>query len=504
LKNLVIISTLLWLLNYKEFIDIFAQNESFFTALYEIFSYYIIILFSSSLFSFNKVTNILFLNLLLVLSLISVYFINTMGIYVDGDMLNNVFSTNSSEAFELLDIYFYIYILISALVVYFLNIKLIINSHLRLKEYSIFMFSLLIVAFIVYKSNREVLDRFINVDTPKIVPTFIFPAISDYYILKSKEEKINKKNISSEYTLTNDSNDSIILFILGESTRGDRFALNGYVKNTTPKLSQEKNLVSINNVSSCDTSTLNSIPCLMTRVTHDNYNGDIKESSFVQIYKDFGYKTYWISRNSDQKRVDTFCQEADTCRYNYNLNYDDELLPDFQKIIDQKHKALVVLHVLGSHIDYDKRVPEEDRIFKPLCSGNPVNCDAESLNNSYDNTIYYTDIFIAKIIEMLKDKDACIVFTSDHGESLGESSMGLISRYGHSTPYAVAPKEQTDVPLILWFSDKYLKKNKKINLKNMKNLKNISHDNIFDTLLGCGGISKRKRDNVENLNICDK
>jgi len=501
LKNILIITTLLWLLNYKFFLSLFTTVSSSYAVLYEIIVYFIILLFLLTLFSWNKIANAIFINILLVISVIGLYFINSMGIVIDGNMLNNVLSTDSSEAFELLDINFYIYVFVCFVLLYLLNIKVIFKQNsLPLKKYLTYIFAILIVFFGFYKIDRVVFDDFMTDDTPNVAPLFMIPAITDYIIMQKRSVDINKKNISSEYQLNSDSNDTIVVFVLGESARGDRFGINGYYKDTTPNFTNNENLVSFKNASSCDTSTLNSIPCLLTRDTHDEYDNIIRENSFVEIYKDLGYETYWFSRNSDQKRIKNFCQEAAVCKYEHDLDYDGELLPQLNEILKNQNNKLIVLHTLGSHIDYNERVPQKYQIFKPLCNLGVSSCEKEKLDNSYDNTIYYTNIFLTKIMDMLKDKKACIIYTSDHGESLGEKSLGIVKRFGHSTPYNIAPKEQTTVPFILWFSDKYLQ-SKKLNLKKMRKLEGISHDNVFDTVLGCGHISKIKG---KTLNICDK
>ena len=38
-----------------------------------------------------------------------------------------------------------------------------------------------------------------------------------------------------------------------------------------------------------------------------------------------------------------------------------------------------------------------------------------------------------------------MIYVSDHGESLGEHGL-----YLHGVPYAIAPKEQTSVPMVWW------------------------------------------------------
>jgi lipid A ethanolaminephosphotransferase len=87
------------------------------------------------------------------------------------------------------------------------------------------------------------------------------------------------------------------------------------------------------------------------------------------------------------------------------------------------------------------------------------NCSHTELINAYDNTIVYTDYILHQIIEdlkELKEYNSAMIFVSDHGESLGEKNL-----YMHGLPKSIAPKEQYDIPFIVWVSDdsKQLKPN---------------------------------------------
>jgi KDO II ethanolaminephosphotransferase len=233
----------------------------------------------------------------------------------------------------------------------------------------------------------------------------------------------------------------------------------------------------------------------MTRVVQKEYDITIKETSFVEVFKDLGYETYWFSKHSPQKRVHTFCEEASLCEYVAETPYDADLLNRLAFLEESNKNTLVVLHTLGSHLDYNERVPDSFKHYQPLCKGNVSGCAKEELSNSYDNTILYTDAFIANVIEKLKDKNACLIYTSDHGESLGEGE--ILQRYGHATPYAIAPEAQKNVPFLLWFSKKYLQSHQEIDIDRVRKNREVSHDNVFDTIIDCGGIShkdeKRKK-----------
>mgnify|MGYP003810893441 FL=1 len=111
---------------------------------------------------------------------------------------------------------------------------------------------------------------------------------------------------------------------------------------------------------------------------------------------------------------------------------------------------LIILHTSTSHgPTYNKRYPPQFEVFKPVCeSVELANCSHEELINAYDNTIVYTDYLLSKIIETLKelsDYKKTMLFVSDHGESLGEKNL-----YMHGLPMSVAPKEQYEIPFIIW------------------------------------------------------
>lgn len=72
--------------------------------------------------------------------------------------------------------------------------------------------------------------------------------------------------------------------------------------------------------------------------------------------------------------------------------------------------------------------------------------------------------------------ETVMLYVSDHGESLGEKGL-----YLHGMPYSMAPKEQIQIPAIMWFGDSY-----HVNRKTMQERVSLelSHDNIFHTALG--------------------
>ncbi|MGO2347102.1 MAG: sulfatase-like hydrolase/transferase, partial [Providencia sp.] len=136
--------------------------------------------------------------------------------------------------------------------------------------------------------------------------------------------------------------------------------------------------------------------------------------------------------------------------------------------------------------------------FMPECIDNAAKCSKEQLINSYDNSILYTDTVISDLIARLKDKNAIVFYTSDHGESIDENK-GL-----HGTPRNIAPIEQFRVPLIVWMSDTYIANNKNLydNLKLNSQSRTFFHHEIFDSLLGCLGYTSSDGGINNKNNLC--
>lgn len=145
-----------------------------------------------------------------------------------------------------------------------------------------------------------------------------------------------------------------------------------------------------------------------------------------------------------------------------------------------------MLHTMGSRgPTYYNRYPDEFKKFTPTCDTADIqNCSQESIVNTYNNTILYTDYIVSLAIDILKkftQYESALIYVSDHGESLGENNI-----YLHGLPYNIAPVKQTQVPMLVWMS-KTMQKLDFINydcLKKKAKNGTFSHDNLFSSILG--------------------
>ena len=138
-----------------------------------------------------------------------------------------------------------------------------------------------------------------------------------------------------------------------------------------------------------------------------------------------------------------------------------------------------------------------------MCNSNAIQgCSATELRNSYDNSIVYTDHVLSQLIKTLQQQShyqTGFWYVSDHGESTGEHGL-----YLHGAPYAMAPTQQTHVPMLMWFSNDW-QQQQASQLACLKAQKNsaLSHDHLFPTLLSLLDIKTRVIDPKNDmLNQC--
>jgi lipid A ethanolaminephosphotransferase len=147
---------------------------------------------------------------------------------------------------------------------------------------------------------------------------------------------------------------------------------------------------------------------------------------------------------------------------------------------------VVVLHLMGSHGPaYFKRSRDPFKPFQPECKSIVLSdCSTQEIVNAYDNSLVYTDHVLSTLIEWLKERSAQsptgLLYVSDHGESLGENSL-----YLHGMPYAIAPRVQTHVPMITWWSARFqeVRGIRQACLKQDLD-RPLSHDHLFHSVLG--------------------
>ncbi len=433
------------------------------------------------------------------------YFMGTYNVVIDDGMIQNIVQTNVGESADLLSVSLFMRLLffgaLPALYVYRVPIRyrswrkelkaklLGVGISLALIGFLLFAFSQFYASF--FREHKP-LRYYTN-------PTYWIYSIGHYLAKNTASGPVTVRAIGTDAKVAPEPADEadlkeLVVLVVGEAARADRFSLNGYPRATNPMLEKEGGLVNFTNMSSCGTSTAVSVPCMFSlfgKEEYDEEKGRFTENILDVLVHTGSVEVLWRDNNSDSKGValrvpfedfrtpakNPVCDEE--CR-------DEGMLAGLDDYI-ARHRdkdMLIVLHMMGNHGPaYYKRYPKSFEVFTPVCETNQLEeCTPESIGNAYDNAIRYTDYFLAKVIAFLKpyskSYETAMFYISDHGESLGESGL-----YLHGLPYFMAPETQTHVASMVWFDGAIAEDVDRDALRGYRT-RAFTQDNLFHSLLG--------------------
>lgn len=276
-----------------------------------------------------------------------------------------------------------------------------------------------------------------------------------------------------------DKDGNLFVLVIGESQSASHIQAYGYQKATTPKLVErlkEPNHLLFNNVFSSWPQTVQALSYALTNANQYNQVEVSDAYSLIEIARAVGFDTYWLSNQRKYGMYETpITVISSTANHEIWTNgsakmegvfFDEELVNRLPKV-DPNKNTLIIIHLMGSHQKYEKRVPKEFRQFT----------GADEVVASYDNSILYTDYVVDEIYNKAKKNPAfkALVYFSDHGEE--PHVVG-----GHD-PVNVT-YQMLKVPLFVYLSDSYRKNHLNLfeSLKSHEH-KYFSNDLIFDLMV---------------------
>ncbi len=492
---LVLLYNISFFNNVTNVYTVTAANIPFLVSVVIMLGSFIALLFSlvSSRYTIKPVLIAVFLT-----ASLASYFMDSYNVIIDSTMIQNAMMTDTAELADLVNVKLILYFLILGVLPAILIYKTRIN-YASPKAEIISRFKLILVLLVLIVSQLLLFGKtyasFFR--EHKELRYYTNPVTYIYSTNKYIKSTLATRNIEikpiGEDALVphTDTHRELTILVIGETARADRFSLNGYNRKTNPLLEKE-DVISFTNMTSCGTSTAVSVPCMFSMRSKDEYDDEKgkSEENLLDILNHAGVHVLWRDNNSDSKGVALRVQYEDYKSAEVNPDCDiecrdDGMLDGLQDYIDaqQNGDILIVLHQMGNHGPaYYKRYPEPFEKFIPACRTNHLDeCSEEEISNAYDNAILYTDYFLSKVIDLLKNNmnsfETAMFYMSDHGESLGESGV-----YLHGLPYFMAPDAQTHVASILWFGDNY----DEIDSQSVRQKADMdfSHDNLFHTILG--------------------
>lgn len=431
------------------------------------------------------------------------HYMNAYGVYMDPDMLRNILHTDNKESRELITFGLVVPVLVYGL----LPIALLWRVDIRKRGWgraglarAIFLFAALLAAgggamlasqdiAALARNNRDL--RYL------ITPSNYLTSLARVLLASPPGPRAPRLPVAEDATLQArpaGSKPRLLVVVLGETARAGNWGLNGYQRQTTPELAAMADVINFTDMTSCGTSTEVSVPCMFSPFGRHDY--DAKKirghQSLLHVLDRVGVQALWRDNQSGCKGVcdglpiDRLDDAKDPTLCTGERCLDEILLKDLGARLQPNGKdRIVVLHQLGNHgPSYYLRYPNEFRRFVPTCDTAELGkCSQPQIVNAYDNALLYTDHFLARTIGYLKqqsDYDAAMIYVSDHGESLGEKGLFL-----HGVPYAIAPKEQVHVPMLMWFSPEFAASRKlDTGCLRQRAQRPADHDNLFPSILG--------------------
>jgi lipid A ethanolaminephosphotransferase len=441
---------------------------------------------------------------------------NSYHIVIDFTMIRNVLQTDIHESMDLITLNQILYFLFLGL----LPAYLIWRADIRYRDLKTELWSkvktsfllLLLVAASLFSFSKHY-TSFFREQKPlrfTVNPLYWIYSTGKYIHLTYNNGPIVLKKIGTDaFIPASDRPKKLVIMVVGEAARADHFSLNGYQRETNPTL-QKEHIINFEQMYSCGTATAESVPCMFSVYPRKaySYKKGISTENVLDVLKHTGeVALLWRDNNSDSKGValripyedyrtpktNTICTEGE-CR-------DIGMLEGLEDFIRKhpKKDILIILHQMGNHGPaYYKRYTKDFETYTPVCTTSQLEaCSKEQITNAYDNALRYTDSFLTKTIDFLKQYDTerqtAMLYMADHGESLGENGI-----YLHGLPYFMAPDAQKHIGALFWFGEQWQNKAALSQLRN-RHTAYFSHDNLFHTLLGAFNVKTNVYDKTLDM-----
>lgn len=273
-----------------------------------------------------------------------------------------------------------------------------------------------------------------------------------------------------------------VVFVIGESYNKWHSSLYGYPLHTTPCLDRERDAGRLYAFTDVITPYNYTSRTLRQMLSCNHLSaGEAWNSKplFPAVMKRAGYEVLWWDNQRDMDRgssseyaLNSFLYHPDIVRACYSqcnrntYEYDGQLVDDLLSNGRMNRPYnLVVLHLLGQHVMADSRFPHTVDNLRFRADEVPVNVDGLGMKErghiaDYDNATYYNDRVMDRLFRHFGQRNAVLVYLSDHGEEMYDYRplMGRVST--PLTPDML--KYQYEVPFMVWMSDSYMKRHPQV------------------------------------------
>jgi heptose-I-phosphate ethanolaminephosphotransferase len=312
-----------------------------------------------------------------------------------------------------------------------------------------------------------------------------------------------------------------IVLVIGESYNKHHSQLYGYDKATTPKqvaLEAEGSLVKFTDVVSTWNLTSFVFKHMMSFYAVGDSGEWCDQPLFPEVFRKAGYHVTFVTNQFEPKAKEAvydfsggfFLNDPELSERQFDSRstkthrFDDGVLKEFDVLRKEEREKrkedtlsvvsgdLVILHLMGSHVDYRARYPQKtNTVFKPEMYNRPELSDKQKqILAQYDNSLLYNDSIVAAITQRFVDQDAVVIYMPDHGEEIFDDSPYIYGRmHSANIDYRLARNEM-EIPFWIWGSPLY-RENHPYGWLAIQNAKNrpLMIDALPHLLMYLGGIS---------------
>ena len=396
-----------------------------------------------------------------ILIIVDIFLISNFQNILNEDNLEILLETNIDEAFSFVHTYISIEtVIVYALFITFINsvfllvnrlVYKIINIQSRIFHISVIFVNCIFILILFFEIANKSFS-FLHYSSLTRVSY-------SYHILKKRAELYNNLAQICINTKANKNNNSCpnIVVVIGESYSLYHSSVYGYKLPTNPriqKLINDSVLIAFPNaISFADhTSAVMFSVFSLKKNTESNYNIPL----FPAVFKAAGYSSFLYDNEYFIGTDGSFLSNGAISSANFDYRnlkkyeYDDEMIDDI-KVLDDY--SLTIIHLMGQHYEYRDRFPQEFHHFSENNYDSNLSIEKRKMISDYDNATYYNDYVFNKIVEKYKEKDAVILYFSDHGEEIYDENDFI----GHGTALKSKNlKYQIRVPFYIWISTKFI------------------------------------------------
>lgn len=253
----------------------------------------------------------------------------------------------------------------------------------------------------------------------------------------------------------------LYVVVIGESANRDHLSAYGYFRKTSPWLDEKRGARNWLFFDNAYASFSHTVPSLIHALTQSNQYNSIEfktAPSLIDVAKAAGFGTYWIDEQGTALGDTPLNAIGGVASRMVYVRPDGAILDALGKVlssIDRSRNNLVILHLMGSHADYKRRVPTDYRAefgdgIEELGNIAKDGEFVDSVLDPYDRSIHYTDHLMSELWNSIVQgygEPTAFTYFSDHGEDVYGKKFHNASQFTYP---------MVRIPLVTAFSSKWI------------------------------------------------